>query len=208
MLPLLAVLACGTGSSSSRLADLTNPFLGPDHSAWLIGPISVIASPEETKAYLGLSDDRAAAAFIEQFWQRRNPTRGPGNPVLQAFEERGAAADHLFSEAGRLGRQSDRGTIYVLYGRPNKTGFEVPPSPNMSAIEVWSYSKDTPEGLDGKRPSLFYRFIKRGETTVTYVPHRAAPRVFPGASQSQELAFPPAAPPSSTDAVPPPPPNR
>ena len=28
----------------------------------------------------------------------------------------------------------------------------------------------TPEGLDGKRPNLRYRFIKKGDLTVLYVP--------------------------------------
>src|SRR5258708_33415927 len=77
-LACLACVACSGGAVGSvgsvgAMADLTNPFLGPDYSAWLIGPVAHIARPDEIKAYLALHDDGEAAAFIQQFWERRNP---------------------------------------------------------------------------------------------------------------------------------------
>jgi GWxTD domain-containing protein len=168
----LAFVACagGTGSAVGDMADLTNPFLGPDYSAWLIGPVSRVAKPDEIKAYLALRDDGQAAAFIEQFWERRNPNPGHANPLLAKFEERSEVADKKYSEAGLLGRRTDRGTIFVLYGPPAKGGFEVGKRPIDPPIEVWQYGSSSPTGLDGKRPDTFYRFIKRGELTVLYFP--------------------------------------
>jgi GWxTD domain-containing protein len=185
-LPLVAVLlgvaalgslACAGGSGAGLAAapdDLANPFLGPDYSVWLVGPVARIATADEIKGYLALHDDTAAAAFAQQFWERRNPTKGPANPALLAFEERSDVADRKFSEGGVLGRRTDRGTILVLYGPPIKTGFEVAPSPRESAIEVWHYSPTAPVGLDARRPNEIYRFTKRGDLTVFYTPRPAA----------------------------------
>lgn len=175
-LPALALLAlltaCG-GASAPRTprnaADLTNPFLGPEHTSWLIGAVSRIATPEEVQGYLAVRDDAAAGAFIRQFWERRDPSpERPGNPVLDTFNERSAQADKAFSEAGYLGRRTDRGTLHVLYGPPTETDYDV-----LTAgvpIEVWTYGAAAPAGLDGKRPAGSYRFAKRGDLTVLYVP--------------------------------------
>jgi len=171
--------ACASGGPSGRTAaDLTNPFLGPEHSSWLIGPIARMATPEEIKAYLAVTDEAQAAAFIDSFWDKRNPTPGKPNPLRKAFDERVLQADHQFSEAGYRGRRTDRGTLYVLYGPPGKTDFDVSPEANGPPLEVWIYTPTTPEGLDGKRPNLRYRFIKKGDLTVLYVPGRD-PRLRP-----------------------------
>jgi GWxTD domain-containing protein len=175
-LACLAGAACAGGGpvgsvgSAGAMADLTNPFLGPDYSAWLIGPVARIARPDEIKAYLALHDDGEAAAFIQQFWERRNPKPGQANPLLARFEERSEVADKKYSEAGLLGRRTDRGTILILYGPPGRGGFEVARRPTDPPIEVWQYGASAPTGLDGRHPDPFYRFTKRGELTVLYVP--------------------------------------
>lgn len=163
---LLALLAagCGGGGAPRSAVDLTNPFLGLDWSAWLVGPISRLAAPEEIRAYLALKDDAAAATFAESFWSKR------GKAVLQAFEERSAVADRLYSEAGYNGRRTDRGVVYVLYGRPEKVGFAISSRPKDPPIEVWTYGANAPSGLDGRRPNSTYSFTKRGDLTVTYGP--------------------------------------
>jgi GWxTD domain-containing protein len=169
---LAGAAACSVGSvgSVAAMADLANPFLGPDYSAWLIGPVARIARPDEIKAFLALHDDGEAAAFVQQFWERRNPKPGQGNPLLARFEERSEVADKKYSEAGLLGRRTDRGTIFILYGPPAKGGFEVARRPTDPPIEVWQYGASAPAGLDGRHPDPFYRFTKRGELTVLYVP--------------------------------------
>jgi GWxTD domain-containing protein len=179
---LLFLLACG-GSSSPRMrsaADLTNPFLGPEQSSWLVGPIARIATPDEVQAFLALQDDAQATQFIEQFWARRDPNPDkPGNPLREAFDERSTEADRQFSEAGYRGRRTDRGTIYVVYGPPSKTDYDVSPGPGLPPVEVWTYSSTAPAGLDGRKPTPLYRFIKRGDLTVTYIPGQSDPRLRP-----------------------------
>jgi GWxTD domain-containing protein len=178
--PLLAgALACGSAAPrATSAADLTNPFLGPEQSSWLIGPIARIASPEEIRTYLALTDEAQATQFIDRFWAQRDPNPGkPGNPLREAFDERSLEADRLFTEAGFRGRRTDRGTIFVVYGPPTKTDFEISPAPGEPAIEAWTYAGTSPAGLDGKKPASLYRFMKRGDLTVTYVPRESDPRL-------------------------------
>ncbi len=178
-LVLAGVLGCGSPAPRARsAADLTNPFLGPEQSSWLIGPVARIATPEEAKTFLALTDEAQAAQFIEQFWAQRDPNPGkPGNPLREAFDERAAEADRMFSEAGYRGRRTDRGAIFVVYGPPSKTEFEISPSPAEPPIEAWAYSATTPAGLDGRKPLSIYRFIKRGDLTVAYIPRGQDPRL-------------------------------
>jgi GWxTD domain-containing protein len=181
LLVLLALLVvplggCGGGGAapaSRSRAELTNPFLGPEYSAWLIGPVARIATSQEIQAFLALQDDTAAAAFVQAFWDRRDPSPDkPGNPIREAFDARSAEADRKYSEAGFLGRRTDRGTVYVIYGPPSKAEFEVSPLPNGPPLEVWTYDAGAPSGLDAKRPAGIYRFIKQGDQTVLYTAGR------------------------------------
>jgi len=171
---LLALLAagCGGGAGGPRSeAALTNPFLGPEYTAWLVGAVSRLATPQEIQQYLALKDDRQAEAFVQAFWDRRDPAPDkPGNPIREAFDQRSADADRLYSEAGLLGRRTDRGVLYILYGPPQKVDHEVSPVPNGPPVEVWIYGAGSPSGLDGKRPTGVYRFIKSGDLTVLYMP--------------------------------------
>lgn len=189
---LLVLAACASGGGKGGVpglgtspADLLNPALGPDYTSWLIGPVSFLATKEEVTAYLALKSDAAAQQFIQQFWARRNPhPKRPDNVLLEVFEERSAEADRLYSEGGYLGRRTDRGTIYVLYGKPKKVDFEVPPASGAPPIEVWTYAPETAPGLTGRKPASSYRFTKRGDLTVFYFSGRPGPPIRPGNSGS------------------------
>jgi GWxTD domain-containing protein len=176
LLGLSSLAACASGGSSPAVrsrsvVDLTNPALGPDYSQWLVGAISRLATPEEIQSYMALSDDRAAEQLIGAFWQRRDPSPDrPGNALLETFERRSAEADRQFSESGYLGRRTARGEVYVLYGPPTKLDYEVAPREGDPPIELWVYDKSSPAGLDGRRPQANYRFVRRGDLTVLYVP--------------------------------------
>jgi GWxTD domain-containing protein len=189
LLVLAAILAvgCGGGGASSRSAmELINPALGPDYSSWMAGAAARLATTEEINEYVTLADDQQAAAFIERFWQKHNPTPAkPDNPLREAFETRSAAADHLYSESGQIGRRTDRGVLYVLYGLPKKIDHEVSPVRNGPPLEVWIYGTDAPSGLDGQRPNPLYRFVKSGDLTVLY--HgRVTPTVLPPPGERPE----------------------
>lgn len=148
---------------------LIQPFLSPEFAQWLIGPIARMASQQEIESYLGLQDDEAARRFIAEFWQRRNPRPGePSNRLRETFEARATEVDGKFGEALYRGRHTDRGTIWILYGPPEETDFEVAPYPGGPAVEVWRYGKDVAAGLDEQKPERLYRFIREGDRTVFY----------------------------------------
>lgn len=87
--------------------------------SWVNGPARWLMLPEEEREARRLRTNREAVAFIEAFWQRRDPDPGvPGNPAAQAFYDRVEAADNLYGEEGRRGSLTDRGRALVLLGPP------------------------------------------------------------------------------------------
>ncbi len=157
-------------------AMLINPFLGPEHARWLVGPVARIATDQEVEEFLAITDDAEAAKFVEGFWQRRQRPEGDYRKSLQEiFEERVAEADHQYTEDGVRGSRSDRGTIWVLYGPPEEVDYEVAPWYGGPPIEVWNYPKDAKDakdaslGLDGETPKKRYEFIEDEGRTVFYI---------------------------------------
>jgi len=167
--------------------ELTNFLLSPEHSQWLVGAIARMATPEEIGAYLALATDDEAPSFIEEFWAKRGPeTVWPKKGKRLLFEERSTEADRLYDEGTHLGRHTDRGTTYVLYGPPDETRFEQSAQVRIQNVEIWTYSPSAEAGLDDKRPKNFYLFIKQGDLTVEYrgaIRRRAPTRIPPGGYQ-------------------------
>lgn len=146
--------------------ELINPFLGPDLSHWLVGPIARLASEEDIDAYLVLADDAGAEAFIEAFWSRQS------DDLRGRFEERAELTDRKFTESHHDGRRTDRGTIYILYGPPEKITYEEFRDVSDPDVELWTYPKKREPGLDGRRPERQYRFAKEGDLTTFFKPMR------------------------------------
>lgn len=171
----IGAAACAGGSVQTRGggAQAINPFLSPAYSQWMVGPIARMATPEELEAFAALRDDQAAEAFIEAFWERRDPAPArPDNPLRETFEERSAEADRRYTESTYSGRRTDRGTVYILFGEPERTDYEISAHPDDPPIEVWFYGDGAEPGLSGEEPASSYRFIKRGDVTTFYTPRR------------------------------------
>jgi GWxTD domain-containing protein len=170
--PILVALATLAAPGAARDAiDLLNLALSPELTGWLVGANARLATKAEEKEYLALPDDAAAQAFIDRFWETRDPDPArPGNPVRDLAERRAEDADRRFTEATYAGRRTDRGTIYVLYGEPEKIEHEPGDFKGEPPVEVWTYPKSAGPGLDGKKPEPRYRFVERGDLTVFYLP--------------------------------------
>ena len=178
LLPILALLVSCASTPTQSATELTNPFLGPEYTGWLVGPIARLATPEEIAAFQALTTDEQAQAFVEAFWAKRTGVADQfGNRVRDVFEKRAAEADKAFSEAGYRGRRTDRGAVFILYGPPKKTDYEVSPTQGEPPLEVWIYDETSPPGLDGRKPAPLYRFIKRGDLTVSWTPIGPDPRL-------------------------------
>jgi len=71
------------------------------------------------QAFKSLSNDEERDQFIEQFWLRRNPNPdSPENEFREEHYARIAYANEHFA-AGKPGWRTDRGHIYIAYGKPD-----------------------------------------------------------------------------------------
>jgi GWxTD domain-containing protein len=89
------------------------------YKSWLDQDVAYIISDEERKAFRNLSNDEERDAFIEQFWLRRNPNPdSPDNEFREEHYRRIAYANEHFA-AGKPGWKTDRGHIYIAFGKPD-----------------------------------------------------------------------------------------
>jgi GWxTD domain-containing protein len=89
------------------------------YKTWLNQDVAWIISDEESKAFKTLSNDEERDAFIEQFWLRRNPNPdSPENEFREEHYRRIAYANEHFA-AGKPGWKTDRGHIYISFGKPD-----------------------------------------------------------------------------------------
>lgn len=172
---ILAAPALARKDERLEKEDLINVLLSPGLAQWLVGPVARIASKKEVKAYLALSDDQDAEAFILRFWQSRidSSKPWPGEQVKDLYERRAERADRLYTEGASLGRRTDRGAIFVLFGEPAKTGFVQDQSRRNITVEVWLYDPKVRIGLHGKPPEERYFFSKKNGVTS----FASAPRI-------------------------------
>lgn len=91
---------------------------GP-YKKWLNEDVVWIITDEETKAFKQLANDEERDAFIENFWRRRNPSpESPDNEFRDQHYMRIAYANEHFA-AGKPGWKTDRGHIYISFGKPD-----------------------------------------------------------------------------------------
>ena len=94
-----------------RLKELQGPF-----KRWLNEDVRWIITPGEESAFKQLATDEERDQFIEQFWQRRNPSPdSQENEYKEEHYRRIAYANEHFA-AGMPGWRTDRGRIYIVWG--------------------------------------------------------------------------------------------
>jgi GWxTD domain-containing protein len=94
--------------------------VGGTYKKWLDQDVRWIISDEERTAFRQLSNDEERDQFIEQFWLRRDPTPDTvENEFKEEHYRRIAYANEHFA-AGTAGWRTDRGRIYVIYGKPDE----------------------------------------------------------------------------------------
>jgi GWxTD domain-containing protein len=89
------------------------------YKKWLDEDVRWIITDEEARAFKSLANDEERDQFIEQFWMRRNPNQdSPENEFKDEHYARIAYANEHFA-AGKPGWMTDRGHIYIAYGKPD-----------------------------------------------------------------------------------------
>jgi GWxTD domain-containing protein len=126
-----------------------------DFKTWLDQDVRWIITDTEAQAFKHLTNDEEREQFIENFWQRRNPSPdSPENEYRDEIYARIAYANEHFA-AGKPGWMTDRGHIYIAYG---------PPDDKDQHPSAGSYDRPMEEG--GGNTSTFpfetwhYRYIE------------------------------------------------
>src|SRR6266480_3057162 len=141
------------------------PELNKAYKDWLEKDVAYIITDEERKAFKKLQTDDERERFIEEFWRRRDPDPDTDeNEYREEYYERIAYANEHFA-SGIPGWKTDRGRIWIMYGKPDET--ETHPSGG-------SYEREPQEG---------------GGSTTTYPFERWFYRYLPGVGSGVEIEF-------------------
>ncbi len=89
------------------------------YNKWLNEDVIYIISPEEKSVFKELKTDEEKEKFIEQFWERRNPEQRGDNSFKEEHYRRVAYANEHFA-SGVPGWKTDRGRVYIMYGKPDE----------------------------------------------------------------------------------------
>jgi GWxTD domain-containing protein len=100
-----------------------------------IDDVDAILRPDERNAWKKLQTDEEREQFIGEFWRLRDPDPDTEeNEYREAYYERVEYANEHFS-SGIRGVKTDRGRIYLKYGKPD----EVESHPSGGAYSLASY---------------------------------------------------------------------
>ena len=90
-----------------------------EYKKWVSEDVAWIITDQELQAFKSLGNDEERDQFIENFWLRRNPNPdSPENEYREEHYARIAYANEHFA-AGKPGWKTDRGHIYIAYGKPD-----------------------------------------------------------------------------------------
>lgn len=133
-----------------QLGELKRELKG-EYKTWVDQDVRWIITDQELQAFKSLSNDEERDQFIEAFWQRRNPNPdSPENEYRETHYQRIAYSNEHFA-AGKPGWRTDRGHIYIAYGKPDSIdshpsggNYERPMeegggSTSTFPFEVWHY---------------------------------------------------------------------
>jgi len=96
------------------------PELKKAYKDWLEKDVTYVITDEERKAFKKLQTDDEREKFIEEFWRRRDPDPDTDeNEFKEEYYERIAYANEHFA-SGIPGWKSDRGRIWIMYGKPDE----------------------------------------------------------------------------------------
>src|ERR1700730_3922740 len=94
--------------------------LDTPYKKWLQEEVPYIISDEERAAFLQLQTNEEREQFIEAFWQRRDPTPDTvENEFKEEHYRRIAYTNERFA-SGIPGWRTDRGRIYIIWGKPDE----------------------------------------------------------------------------------------
>jgi GWxTD domain-containing protein len=96
------------------------PELKKAYKDWINKDVAYIITDAERRAFNRLTTDEERENFIEIFWRNRDPDPDTDeNEYKEEYYERIAYSNEHFT-SGKPGWMSDRGRIYIKFGKPNE----------------------------------------------------------------------------------------
>jgi GWxTD domain-containing protein len=127
-----------------------------------------IITPMEKNIFLKLTNNRDRDAFINLFWNLRDPTKGtPQNEFKDEHIKRFNYANHYFRNGPGPGWRSDRGRMYIVLGPPLNVN-EVTKEGLMPVL-IWEYFGTPENGLPTLFRIVFYKQGGAGDYKL-YIP--------------------------------------
>jgi TonB family protein len=127
------------GDAQTGSVESQRQAMKPQYKTWLNQDVVYIITPEERAAYLKLTNDEERDDFIRNFWARRNPPGAAADTFRQEHYARIAYSNENFA-SDKPGWRSDRGHIYIVYGKPQSIdSHRSGGGPSGYPYEVWHY---------------------------------------------------------------------
>jgi GWxTD domain-containing protein len=121
-------------------AQQTSGAVSDIYDRWLNEDVVYIIEDQERRAFRNLGTDEERDKFIEQFWERRDPTPGtPENEFKEEHYRRIGYVNSRFSSTTKSGWRTDRGRIYITFGPPDEIDSHPSCSASAPAVESWKY---------------------------------------------------------------------
>jgi GWxTD domain-containing protein len=154
--------------------------LVPAHRTWL-EDVSPIITKIEREVFLKLKTDAERDKFIQFFWRQRDPLPDTKeNEFYKEYMERVRFADQNFGRSSfKRGSQTERGTFYLILGKPLERNFFTTFS-ELWPMELWFYKGDEQYGL----PPFFYLIFYQPEGMGDYRLY------YPGVEGPEKLVIP------------------
>ena len=155
--------------------------LSSGYAKWLTEDVAYIITDEERAAFQNLRTDEEREQFVEQFWQRRDPTPGTvENEMKQEHYRRIAYANQNFA-GGIAGWKTDRGRVYIVYGPPDEKEshpsggtYRKPATEGGGTITTVPFEQWLYRHIDGIGDNIVVEFVdpqKTGEFRQTVDPN-------------------------------------
>ena len=138
-----------------------------DYKKWLERDATYIITKQEKETYLKLQTNEDRQEFIDNFWARRDPNPDTEeNEFQKEHYTRIAFANESFS-SGIWGWKTDRGLVYILFGKPDKIDQGRADFEDLKSIlfETWIY-----KSLDGIGSNVKLTFIAPTESNAFRLP--------------------------------------
>lgn len=166
---------------------------------WLDRDAKYIITPAERAAFLRLKTNEERENFIDTFWRLRDPDPDTEvNEFRERYYERIAYANEHFA-SGIPGWQTDRGRIYITWGKPDSIesspsggSYERPSYEGGGSITTYPFEKWFYRHLDGPGDGVEIEFVDptgTGEYRLARGPDdKNAVATVPGLGRSQGQA--------------------